>query len=114
MPNHSIQGNSFAADTSGENRWRPPQPAQDWEGVRECYDFGPIAMQKIPGLDPDAFSKEWHVDPEVPMSEDALRVNIWTPAKTADEKLPVMLWIHGGGLQEGYAHEMEFDSERSL
>ncbi|MGI6039293.1 MAG: carboxylesterase/lipase family protein [Eubacteriales bacterium] len=107
------KGIPFAADTSGENRWRPPQPAQDWEGVRECYDFGPIAMQKIPGLDPDAFySKEWHVDPEVPMSEDALRVNIWTPAKTADEKLPVMLWIHGGGLQEGYAHEMEFDGER--
>jgi len=107
------KGIPFAADTSGENRWRPPQPAQSWEGIRECYDFGPIAMQRVPGRDPNAFySKEWHVDPEVPMGEDALMVNIWTPARKADEKLPVMVWIHGGGLQEGYAHEMEFDGER--
>ena len=107
------KGIPFAADTAGENRWRPPQAVQSWAGVRECYDFGPIAMQRTPGLDPNAFySKEWHVDPNVPMSEDALRVNIWTPAKTTDEKLPVMVWIHGGGLQEGYAHEMEFDGER--
>ena len=108
-----FKGIPFAADTAGENRWRPPQPAADWEGVRECYDFGPITMQKVPGRDPNAFySKEWHVDPEVAMSEDGLRVNIWTPAKTGKEKLPVMVWIFGGGLQEGYAHEMEFDGER--
>ncbi|MDD6678057.1 MAG: carboxylesterase family protein [Firmicutes bacterium] len=107
------KGIPYAADTAGENRWRPPQPAEKWEGVRECYEFGPISMQKTPGKDPDAFySKEWHVDSRIPMSEDGLRVNIWTPAKTTDEKLPVMVWIFGGGLQEGYAHEMEFDGER--
>ena len=107
------KGIPFAADTSGENRWRPPQPAKDWEGVRLCDDFGPIPVQKTPGEDPDAFySKEWHVDPEVPMGEDCLRAHIWTPAKSADEKLPVMVWIFGGGFREGYAHEMEFDGER--
>ncbi|MDD6189325.1 MAG: carboxylesterase family protein [Clostridiales bacterium] len=107
------KGIPFAADTSGENRWRPPQPAEKWDGVRECYEFGPISMQRTPGKDPSAFySKEWHVDPDIPMSEDSLRVNIWTPAKTADENLPVMVWIFGGGLQEGYPHEMEFDGER--
>ncbi len=107
------KGIPYAADTSGENRWRPPQPAKNWAGIRECYEFGPITMQKIPGRDPDAFySREWHVDPQVPMGEDGLRVNIWTPAKSAGEKLPVMVWIFGGGLQEGYAHEMEFDGER--
>lgn len=53
------------------------------------------------------------MDPDIPMSEDgSLAVNIWTPAKSSDDKLPVMIWIHGGGLQEGYAHEMEFDGER--
>ena len=107
------KGIPFAADTSGENRWRSPQPAKDWEGVRDCSEFGPIPMQRTPGRDPEAFySKEWHVDPEVLMGEDCLRANIWTPAKSADEKLPVMVWIFGGGLQEGYPHEMEFDGER--
>ena len=107
------KGIPFADDTSGKNRWRPPQPAKNWEGVRDCYEFSPIPMQKTPGEDPNAFySKEWHVDPQVPMSEDCLKLNIWTPAKTADEKLPVMVWIFGGGYKEGYPYEMEFDGER--
>ncbi|MCQ2512034.1 MAG: carboxylesterase family protein [Lachnospiraceae bacterium] len=107
------KGIPFADDTGYENRWKAPQPAKDWEGVRDCYEFGPIPMQRIPGRDPNAFyAKEWHVDPEVPMGEDCLRANIWTPAHTADEKLPVMVWIFGGGLSEGYPHEMEFDGER--
>ena len=107
------KGIPFAADTSGKNRWRPPQPAENWEGVRDCSEFGPIPMQRKPGLNPEGFySKEWHVDPDVPMGEDCLRVNIWTPAKSTDDKLPVMVWIFGGGLQEGYPHEMEFDGER--
>ena len=50
-----FKGIPFAADTSGENRWSPPQPVKNWEGVRKCYDFAPISMQKIPGENPDAF-----------------------------------------------------------
>ena len=109
-----FKGIPFAANTSGENRWRPPQKPKSWDGIRHCDSFAPITMQKTPGENPKAFySKEWHVDPEVPMSEDgSLVVNIWTPAKTGKEKMPVMVWIFGGGLQEGYAHEMEFDGER--
>ncbi len=107
------KGIPYAADTSGKNRWRAPQPVENWDGVRLCYEFGPITMQAIPGKDPNAFySKEWHVDPEVPMGEDGLRLNIWTPAKSADEKLPVFVWFFGGAYKEGYAHEMEFDGER--
>ena len=107
------KGIPYAADTSGKNRWRAPQPVENWEGVRRCYEFGPITMQAIPGKDPNAFySKEWHVDPEVPMGEDGLRLNIWTPAKSTDEKLPVFVWFFGGAYKEGYAHEMEFDGER--
>ena len=108
-----FKGIPYAAPPVGELRWRAPQPVKPWEGVRDCYEYGPIAMQTTPGLDPDAFySKEWHVDPEVPMSEDCLYLNVWTPAKSTDEKLPVMMWIHGGGMQEGYAYEQEFDGEQ--
>ncbi|MBQ8995808.1 MAG: carboxylesterase family protein [Oscillospiraceae bacterium] len=108
-----FKGIPFAADPVGENRWRAPQPVEPWEGIRDCTEFAPITVQKVPGINPDAFySKEWHCDPEVPMDEaGSLALNIWTPAKTGDEKLPVMVWIFGGGLQEGYCHEMEFDGE---
>jgi len=109
----AFKGIPFAAPPVGELRWKAPQPARDWDGVLEAYQFAPIAMQDTPGKDPNAlYSKEWHVDPNVPMSEDCLYLNVWTPAKSADEKLPVMVWIFGGGLREGYPSEMEFDGER--
>lgn len=107
------RGIPYAAPPVGKNRWRAPQPAENWAGVRECFEFGPINIQRTPGENPDAFySREWHVDPNVPMSEDSLYLNIWTPAQSIDEKLPVMIWIFGGGFQEGYSYEMEFDGER--
>jgi len=109
----AFKGIPFAAPPVGELRWKGPQPAADWEGIRECFAFGPIAMQKYPGLDPDnLYSREWNVDMGLTMSEDCLQLNIWTPAKAADEKLPVMVWFYGGGLNEGHPSEMEFDGER--
>ena len=109
----AFKGIPFAAPPVGELRWRAPQPAKPWGGVLRADRFGPIAMQEVPGEDPKAFySKEWHVDPDIPMSEDCLQLNVWTPAKTGNEKLPVMVWIYGGGLQCGYPAEMEFDGER--
>lgn len=108
-----FKGIPYAAPTSGENRWRAPQPAACWDGVRDCYEFAPVSMQRTPGRDRDAFySREWHVDPDVAMGEDSLALNIWTPMNTGDENLPVFVWYHGGGLQDGYAYEMEFDGER--
>ena len=109
----AFKGIPFAAPPVGENRWRPPQRAQDWEGIRKCYAFAPISMQEIPGGDPDnIYTREWHVDSEIPMSEDCLYLNVWTPAKTENEKLPVLVWIFGGAFQCGYTAEMEFDGER--
>lgn len=106
------KGIPYAAPPVGKNRWRAPQPVENWEGVRVCDHFGPICYQKTPGKDPNAFySKEWHVDPEILNSEDGLYLNIWTPANRPGERLPVMVWIHGGGMQEGYSYEMEFDGE---
>ena len=109
----AFKGIPFAAPPVGDLRWKGPRPAENWEGVRECYTFGPIAMQKYPGLDPDnIYTREWNVDDKLVMSEDCLQLNVWTPAKSADEKLPVMVWFYGGGLQEGHPSEMEFDGER--
>ena len=109
----SFKGIPFAAPPTGENRWRAPQPVIPWEGENECYLFKPISMQHIPGLDPDnIYTREWNVDPTIEMNEDCLYLNVWTPAKNADEKLPVFVWYFGGGLQEGNPAEMEFDGER--
>ena len=52
----AFKGIPYAAPATGNNRWREPQPAEDWEGVRECYTFGPIAMQRLNGLDPERTS----------------------------------------------------------
>ena len=109
----SFKGIPFAAPPVGDLRWKAPQPAKDWDGVLDCYKFAPISMQHIPGLDEtNIYTREWNVDPEIPMDEDCLYLNVWTPAKKADEKLPVFVWYFGGGLREGNPAEMEFDGER--
>ncbi len=108
----AFKGIPFAAPPVGKNRWRAPQPAQKWEGIKECYRFAPISIQDQPAVGTDIYCKEWHVDPDIEMSEDCLYLNVWTPAKKTDEKLPVVVWFFGGGLQWGYPSEMEFDGER--
>jgi para-nitrobenzyl esterase len=108
----SFKGIPFAAPPVGKNRWKAPQPCENWAGIRDASRFAPISMQWIPGLGDDIYCREWHVDPEIPMGEDCLYLNVWTPAKKAEEKLPVLVWFFGGGLQCGYPAEMEFDGER--
>ena len=108
----SFKGIPFAAPPVGKNRWRAPKPCESWAGVRDCSRFAPISMQWIPGLGDDIYCREWHVDPEIPMGEDCLYLNVWTNAKKAGEKQPVLVWFFGGGLQCGYPAEMEFDGER--
>ena len=111
----SFKGIPFAAPPVGDLRWRAPQPAKDWEGVRDCLEFAPISMQSIPGLNEEnIYTREWNVDPTIPMNEDCLYLNVWTPAVSETDKLSVYVWYFGGGLQWGNPAEMEFDGEGQL
>lgn len=109
-----FRGVPYAKPPVGELRWRAPQPCEKWTGIRECYDYGPMAMMRVkPGSGTDFYTKELHpVASGYEMSEDCLYLNIFTPAETGAEKLPVLCYIHGGGLQDGYSYEIEFDGER--
>lgn len=108
----AFKGIPFAAPPVGKNRWRAPQPVDNWEGIRLCAQFAPISMQSTPGVGDDIYCREWHVDSEIPMGEDCLYLNVWTPAKSKDDQLPVLVWFFGGGFQWGYPAEMEFDGEQ--
>ena len=108
----SFKGIPFAAPPVGKNRWRAPQPCDSWEGVKNAFEFGPLSVQDRPGLGTDLYSREWHVDSGVEINEDCLYLNVWTPANSVDDKLPVLVWIFGGGLQWGYTSEMEFNGQK--
>jgi para-nitrobenzyl esterase len=93
----SFKGIPFAAPPVGDLRWRPPQPAARWTGVRQGADFGADCMQRRFGPPPAAGA----APAQVP-SEDCLFLNVWRPtAATPTAKLPVMVWIHGGAFVFG-------------
>ncbi|MBQ6679613.1 MAG: carboxylesterase family protein [Lachnospiraceae bacterium] len=108
-----FRGVPYAKPPVGDLRWHSPVEAEPWEGIRNCYEYGQISIQSVPGGDPNEFwTRELHpCGPEFKMGEDCLYLNIYTPAKTGEEKLPVFCYIHGGGYQGGYAFEQEFDWE---
>lgn len=105
----AYKGIPFAAPPVGDLRWKEPQPVIPWEGVKTADTYGDAASQVT--WDPQSFyGREWRASGSVPFSEDCLYLNIWTPAagKTG-KKLPVAMWIHGGGYREGFAYEPEMD-----
>lgn len=102
-------GIPYAAAPIGPLRWRPPQPAAPWDGVRDCARPGPRCPQL--GVQKGGFYEKEFYPVEEPMDEDCLYLNIWTPAQSREERLPVIFWVHGGAFMTGYGHSAHFDGE---
>ncbi|MBR2359709.1 MAG: carboxylesterase family protein [Bacteroidaceae bacterium] len=104
------RGIPYAAAPIGDLRWKEPQPVVAWEGVKIADTFGHPGYQAVHY--PGGYTTEWGYGDEAPYSEDCLYLNVWTKAPgQVDKKLPVALWIHGGGYREGWGSEPEFDGQ---
>jgi para-nitrobenzyl esterase len=119
-----FKGIPYAAPPVGDLRWRAPQPAAHWDGVRKADQFGPNCTAgggaggrgggkgKGPGGGGEKGPAPAKAAPVGPApSEDCLYVNVWTPAKAAGDRLPVMVWTYGGAFTGGSGAEPRYDGE---
>jgi para-nitrobenzyl esterase len=103
----AFKGIPFAAPPVGDLRWRAPQPAAAWKGTLDATHFGAICPQLL--HHPGSISY-FDAGPQT-LSEDCLTLNVWTAARGASDKLPVMVWIHGGGFDHGSSMEKYYWSD---
>ncbi|MNX26756.1 Fumonisin B1 esterase [compost metagenome] len=99
----SFKGIPFAQPPVGDLRWKAPQPVTNWNGVKQTKKFGPRPIQSNVFGDMGFRSDG--------MSEDCLYLNVWTPAKSANDKLPVLVYFYGGGFAAGDGSEPRYDGE---
>ncbi|MGH6971227.1 MAG: carboxylesterase/lipase family protein [Caulobacteraceae bacterium] len=106
-----FKGLRYAADTSGANRFRPPQPLPPWAGVRDAFTYGQIAPQ-IPADRRRAYADLIFNDLQPGgMGEDCLVLNLWTPGPDASSRRPVLVRFHGGGFYGGSSNSPGMDGE---
>jgi para-nitrobenzyl esterase len=107
----NFRGIPYGADTSGKNRFMPPQPPKPWTAVLPTVWWGNTAPQIMDNRYANAyasFADHWNYDD---VSEDCLKLNVWTPAIDA-KKRPVLVWLHGGGYTNGNGIEQDgYDGE---
>ncbi len=112
-----FRGIPYAKPPVGELRWRAPEEPEPWEGVRVCDTYGDACMQydRWGTATDDVVDDSGHpyiLMPNYPyppkMSEDCLYLNIYTPAESAEDRLPVLFYIHGGGCQQWYGSDYEY------
>ena len=118
-----FMGIPFAAPPLGENRWRAPQPAAKWDGVRKADAMGAPCIAGAPaqgrggggqgrgGAAPAAAPVQAAPAREPARSEDCLYANVWTSANNANDRRPVMVWIYGGGFTGGSGGQAWYDGE---
>ncbi len=100
-------GIPYSASPAGGRRWRPPEPALPWSGQRDATAFGPICPQPF-----STALAMFGARRDDTMLEDSLSLNIWTAASDPEERRPVMVWIHGGGLRIGHASHPMYNGVR--
>lgn len=98
-----FRGIPYAKPPVGDLRWKEPQPLPNWSGIKKADKFGPRPMQKYIFTDMKFRSDS--------VSEDCLYLNVWTPAKSTKDKLPVLVYFYGGGFVAGGSSEYRYDGE---
>lgn len=106
-----FKGVHYGADTSGANRFRPPQPVRKWAGIRDALDYGNISPQ-VPGDRRRDYANLIYNDVQPGgMGEDCLNLNVWSPALDRTAKKPVFVRFHGGGFYGGSSNSPGMDGE---